>query len=80
VPNTAISLVAGSAIIQHCANIITASGIGNGSSMVICMSIMDGEFLCLSDLRGNGSSMVICMSIMDGEFLCLFVLKPLQQH
>jgi len=41
VPHTTLSLVAGSAIIQHCANIITASGIGNGSSLVICMSIMD---------------------------------------
>ncbi len=42
VPCTALALVAGSCIIQYTANVITASGIGNGSTLVICTGIVTG--------------------------------------
>ena len=39
---TVLALVAGSFMMQHCANTITAAGIGNGSTLVICMGIVTG--------------------------------------
>ncbi len=43
VPCTAMALVAGSCVIHFCANMVTAYGIGNGSSLVISMGIVSGE-------------------------------------
>ncbi|EFJ48697.1 hypothetical protein VOLCADRAFT_90455 [Volvox carteri f. nagariensis] len=40
VPQTVLALVAGSACIHMCASTITAFGLGNGSSLVICSSII----------------------------------------
>lgn len=40
---TSLALIAGSFMIQHCANTITAAGVGNGSTLVICMGIITGE-------------------------------------
>ncbi len=42
-PKTVLALVSGSACIHMCASTITASGLGNGSSLVICSSIITGE-------------------------------------
>jgi hypothetical protein len=39
---TSLALIAGSFMIHHCANIITAAGVGNGSTLVICMGIITG--------------------------------------
>ncbi len=39
---TSLSLRAGSFMIHHCANTITAAGVGNGSTLVICMGIITG--------------------------------------
>jgi preprotein translocase subunit SecY len=38
-----IALLAGSFMIHHCANTISHSGIGNGSTLVICTGIISGE-------------------------------------
>ncbi|GFR45542.1 hypothetical protein Agub_g6935, partial [Astrephomene gubernaculifera] len=40
VPLTGLALVAGSAVTQMCAATISAAGLGNGSSLVICANIM----------------------------------------
>ena len=40
--STALALVAGSCIVNYCANMITAHGIGNGSTLVICTGIVTG--------------------------------------
>lgn len=40
IPCTALTLVAGSCIVMYCANIISSSGIGNGSSLIICTGIV----------------------------------------
>ncbi|KAI8473294.1 MAG: pre protein translocase secY subunit [Monoraphidium minutum] len=40
VPQVTAALVAGTFMVQHCANTITAGGIGNGSTLVICMGII----------------------------------------
>ncbi|KAG1665642.1 hypothetical protein FOA52_011236 [Chlamydomonas sp. UWO 241] len=40
IPGTALALVAGSCVVQFCANMITAHGVGNGSSLVICTGIV----------------------------------------
>ncbi|KAF6257493.1 pre protein translocase secY subunit [Scenedesmus sp. NREL 46B-D3] len=40
VVQTTLALVAGSFMIHHCANTITAAGVGNGSTLVICMGII----------------------------------------
>jgi preprotein translocase subunit SecY len=45
VVQTTLSLVAGSFMIHHCANTITAAGVGNGSTLVICMGIITGAAL-----------------------------------
>jgi preprotein translocase subunit SecY len=42
VVQTTLALVAGSFMIHHCANTITAAGVGNGSTLVICMGIITG--------------------------------------
>ncbi|GLC37261.1 hypothetical protein PLESTB_001142600 [Pleodorina starrii] len=39
-PSTVLALVAGSSCIHMCASTITAHGLGNGSSLVICASII----------------------------------------
>lgn len=38
-------------MVQHCANTITAAGIGNGSTLVICMGIITGEPPLLQSYR-----------------------------
>lgn len=43
---TALALIAGSFMIHHCANTITAAGVGNGSTLVICMGIITGACVC----------------------------------
>lgn len=45
VVQTTLALVAGSFMIHHCANTITAAGVGNGSTLVICMGIITGTRL-----------------------------------
>ena len=40
VPQTAVALMAGAFMVQHCANAITAGGVGNGSTLVICLGIV----------------------------------------
>lgn len=40
---TALALVAGSFMIHQCANTVTAAGVGNGSTLVICMGIITGD-------------------------------------
>lgn len=40
VVETSLALIAGSFMIHHCANTITAAGVGNGSTLVICMGII----------------------------------------
>jgi preprotein translocase subunit SecY len=40
---TSLALIAGSFMIHHCANTITAAGVGNGSTLVICMGIIAGR-------------------------------------
>jgi preprotein translocase subunit SecY len=40
---TALALIAGSFMIQHCANTITSAGVGNGSTLVICTGIITGQ-------------------------------------
>lgn len=42
VPCTALALVAGACVVQFCANMVTAHGVGNGSSLVICTGIVTG--------------------------------------
>ena len=42
VPLTMLALVAGSCCIHMCASTITAFGLGNGSSLVICAGIITG--------------------------------------
>lgn len=44
VVETSLALIAGSFMIHHCANTITAAGVGNGSTLVICMGIITGEW------------------------------------
>jgi preprotein translocase subunit SecY len=39
---TSLALIAGSFMIHQCANTITAAGVGNGSTLVICMGIITG--------------------------------------
>jgi preprotein translocase subunit SecY len=46
VVQTTLALVAGSFMIHHCANTITSSGVGNGSTLVICMGIITGMRCC----------------------------------
>ena len=40
IPLTALSLVAGSCVMHFCAGIVTAFGLGNGTSLVICTGIV----------------------------------------
>jgi preprotein translocase subunit SecY len=40
---TSLALIAGSFMIHDCANTITAAGVGNGSTLVICMGIIAGR-------------------------------------
>eukprot|EP00879_Flechtneria_rotunda_P019900 GHRR01020916.1.p1 GENE.GHRR01020916.1~~GHRR01020916.1.p1 ORF type:complete len:458 (+),score=125.90 GHRR01020916.1:187-1560(+) len=42
VVQTTLALIAGSFMIHHAANTITAAGVGNGSTLVICMGIIIG--------------------------------------
>jgi preprotein translocase subunit SecY len=44
IPSTMLALMAGCFMIHHAANTITHLGIGNGSTLVICMGIISGEF------------------------------------
>jgi preprotein translocase subunit SecY len=52
VVQTTLALVAGSFMIHHCANTITAAGVGNGSTLVICMGIITGMVDCISGRAG----------------------------
>jgi preprotein translocase subunit SecY len=56
---TSLALIAGSFMIHHCANTITAAGVGNGSTLVICMGIIAGR-------KGGG---LVCMWVGDFQVL-----------
>lgn len=51
---TSLALIAGSFMIYHCANTITAAGVGNGSTLVICMGIITGGWAHSSGRVGGG--------------------------
>lgn len=57
VVQTSLALIAGSFMIHHCANTITAAGVGNGSTLVICMGIITGPW-CWDGAAGPGVRMV----------------------
>jgi preprotein translocase subunit SecY len=54
-PLTALALVAGACITQYCAGLITATGLANGPSVVICAGIATGE-RAGSKQRGTSTS------------------------
>jgi hypothetical protein len=43
-------------MVQHCANTITAGGIGNGSTLVICMGIITGAFFVFVLVVARGAA------------------------
>jgi preprotein translocase subunit SecY len=57
VVQTSLALIAGSFMIHHCANTITAAGVGNGSTLVICMGIITGGLWA----GGGGMHAVVVM-------------------
>ena len=72
VTNTMIALMAGCFMIHHCANTITNSGIGNGSTLVICMGIISGKGIePASEQYQDDSCLVSCYdaSVLHASYL-----------
>lgn len=64
---TSLALIAGSFMIHHCANTITAAGVGNGSTLVICTGIITGKRLLHTIFCGNTDALCLatCMCTAD---------------
>lgn len=59
VPLTAMSLVAGSCVVHFCAGVVTTSGLGNGTSLVICTGIVTDYCKTLAGLvTGVGTNLL----------------------
>lgn len=57
-------------MIHHCANTITAAGVGNGSTLVICMGIITGE-ADLHVLQAQAWTMPLSLFIVSRQYLVL---------